>query len=537
MNDEFKMVAEIFIQAVTKHPKRPALVIAEQTWSYEELGDLVASASARLRKIVSVAAPGSRIAIIGDNHLAYIVAYWAAQCIGCSTVEIDRNESLQTLEGVLRAAQPQFAATDRADIKTALQGKIPVESFNEFLTNNLSDRKAGTSAPEDIESLYKLLLERQFIQRFDEESSIVYTSGTTGSAKGVVLSHGNFCFIARSVAGYLELNETDRCALILPLCHTYGKSVLLGAAAAAAAVVILDGFGNQQKFLSRLTAENACTALCAVPYHLNTLVKSGCLSQYDFSSLRLIASSADKLSPSVIDGLTAALPHVRIFSMYGLTEAATRVCYVPPEMIHAKKESCGRPLPGVELKIVLEDGRAAAPNETGEIFVRGPNVMTGYFNDPDLTAAVIVNGWLRTGDLGHLDADGFLHIDGRKKDIIKCAGERISPLEIEEILMEYPGVDEAAVAGRPDSLMGEIIHAYVASRNSSLNKADLREHCRERLSHNKVPYKYTIVERLPRTNTGKVNKHVLMEMPGNCLCEHRATCRGGSRTALARSNN
>ena len=506
MKNEFTVVAEIFLQAMKRHPERPALVISGRTWSYEELGRLVAAASARLRKIASVA--GSRIAIIGGNHPAYVIAYWAAQCIGSPTVEIDRNESLQTLAGILNATRPQFVVTDRADIKSALQGKIHVESFDEFLKNDKADGNLETEKPAYFSKRQQMLPFTKICPK-PEESSVVYTSGTTGSAKGVVLSHGNFCFIARSIAGYLELNETDRCALILPLCHTYGKSVLLSAAAAGSAVVILDSFGNQKRFLSQLTTECGCTVLCAVPYHLNTLVKSGCLSQYDFSTLRTITSSADKLSPSVIDSLTVALPNIRIFSMYGLTETTTRVSYVPPEMIHIKKESCGRPLPGIELKIVPEDGLAAGPGEPGEVFVRGPNVMTGYFNDPELTAETVSDGWLKTGDIGYLDADGFLYIDGRKKDIIKCAGERISPLEIEETLMEYPGVNEAAVVGRPDSLMGEIIHAYVASHTFSLNKAGLREHCRARLSHNKVPYKYTIVERLPVTKTGKVRKHIL----------------------------
>ena len=494
MNDEFKSVAGIFIQAMARHPKRPALVIAGQTWSYEELGCLIAASISEMKEIISKEGQGRRIAIVGENHLAYIVAYWFAQCSGCSTVEIDRNESLQTLLGILDTTRPRLVVTDRADLKSAIQGKIPVESFEEFLAK--CEKHTGHTlempSPEDT------------------EASIVYTSGTTASAKGVVLSHGNFCFIARAVAGYLGLSETDRCALILPLCHTYGKSVLLAAAAASAAVVLLDGFGNQQRFLSLLTTER-CTVLGAVPYHLHTLVKSGCLSQYDLSSLRIVTSSADKLSPSAIDRLAAALPKVRIFSMYGLTEATTRACYVPPEMIHAKKESCGRPLPGVELKIELEDGRAADAGETGEVLLRGPNIMSGYLNDPNLTAETIVAGWLKTGDMGHLDADGFLYLDGRKKDLIKCAGERINPSEIEEILMEYPGVDEAAVVGRPDALMGEIIHAYVASRDSTLKKADLREHCRARLAHNKVPYKYTIVERLPRTCTGKALKHLLRD--------------------------
>jgi len=497
MNEIFTSVAEIFTRAIEVYSKRPALVAAGQTWSYEELGRAVAASMCRLKGTVPAAE--SRVAIVGENHPAYIVAYWFAQCAGCSTVEIDGNESLETLLGVLSATRPRFVVTDRFDLISALRENIPAESFEEFLAKCGKSNNVCGRAPEMRAS-----------KNGSEEASIVYTSGTTASAKGVVLSHGNFCFIAQAVADYLGLDETDRCALILPLCHTYGKSVLLSAAAAGAAVVILDGFGNPKQFLSQLTAEG-CTVLSAVPYHLHTLVKSGCLRGQDFSSLRIVTSSADKLAPFAIDGLTKALPDVRIFSMYGLTEAATRACYVPPEMIHAKKESCGRPLSRVELKIVTEDGRAAAAGETGEVLLRGPNVMTGYFNDPDLTAETIIGGRLKTGDIGYLDADGFLYIVGRKKDLIKCAGERISPAEIEEILKEYPGVEDAAVVGQPDSLMGEIIHAYVASRDSSLKKTDLREHCRAKLPRNRVPYRYTIVECLPTTSTGKVQKYTLRE--------------------------
>ena len=490
-------VAEIFIRTMAAHSKRPALVAAGQTWTYEELGRAIAASASRFKRLMPAAK--NRIAIIGANHPAYIVAYWASQCAGCSTVEIDGYESLETLLGVLSATRPRFVVTDRDDLKSAARGKIPVESFEEFLTECDKPDNASSRA-----------LEMPPQKDGSEEASIVYTSGTTTSAKGVVLSHGNFCFIAHAVAGYLELNETDRCALILPLCHTYGKSVLLSATAAGAAVVMLDGAGNQQRFLSRLTAE-ACTVLSAVPYHLHALVKSGCLPRYDFSSLRIITSSSDKLAPSAIESLAKALPDVRIFSMYGLTEATTRACYVPPEMIHVKNESCGRPLPRVELKIVTEDGRAAVAGETGEVCLRGPNVMTGYWDDPRLTAETVVAGWLKTGDIGRLDSDGFLYISGRKKDLIKCAGERVSPLEVEKVLLEHPGVDKAAVVGRPDSLMGEIIHAYVTSRDSSLDKADLREHCLAKLPRGKVPYEYTIVERLPTTSTGKVRKHILFE--------------------------
>ena len=434
-----------------------------------------------------------------------IAAYWGAQCIGSPTVEISGNESLQTLLGVLSATNAGFVLTDRADLKVAMSGTIHTESFDEFLS--------GCEAPTGGMSEVSKFENNDGVHNdsANEEASIVYTSGTTATAKGVVLTHGNFCFIAHAVADYLDLTEDDRCALILPLCHTYGKSVLLSAFTVGAAVVVLDGFNNH-KCLSQLTAER-CTVLSAVPYHLHTLVKSGSLSKYDFSSIRAITSSADRLPISVIDGLMEALPKVQIFSMYGLTESTTRACYVPPEFLSLKKGSCGRPLRGVEIRIVTEDGADVPTGVSGEILLRGQNVMKGYFGDEELTKATIVDGWLKTGDIGHLDADGFLYINGRNKDIIKCAGERISPTEIEAVLLGYDGIEEAAVVGRQNSLLGEMIHAYIATRDPALNISDLREHCRARLSPLKVPYQYTIVGSFPKTSTCKIQKRKLMDEP------------------------
>lgn len=491
-------IAEILDRAIALYPQRPALVVAGRTWTYGELGELVDAAAFHLRTIV----PDSerRIAIVGGNHLAYVVAYWGAQRLGCATVEIDRNESIQTVMTAIGATRSQFVATDREDLKLAIQGGIPTESFNEFLSECETLKRTCMRPTSTTETSSG--------DKSQKEASIVYTSGTTASAKGVILSNENFCFIAHEVANYLELTEEDRCALVLPLYHTYGKSVLLSASAAGAAIVILECLGSPQLFLRRLSEEK-CTILSAVPYHMHVLVKSGCLAGYDLAALRAITSSANRLSPSVIDSLSKALPGIRIFSMYGLTEAATRVSYVPPEYLREKKGSCGRPLPRVEIRIATEEGSSAETGAAGEILVRGPNVMKGYWGDASLTKEAIVDGWLKTGDLGHLDDDGFLYIDGRMKDIIKCAGERVDALEIEEVLMEHPGVEEAAVVGRQDSLMGETIHAYVTRCDLSSKTSDLRDHCLRRLSRHKIPHQYTIVDSFPRTGTGKIRKSLL----------------------------
>jgi acyl-CoA synthetase (AMP-forming)/AMP-acid ligase II len=221
--------------------------------------------------------------------------------------------------------------------------------------------------------------------------------------------------------------------------------------------------------------------------------------------------SGNKLPASTIDRLLELLPWVKIYSMYGLTESTTRVCYLPPEYLLDKKESCGKPLPGVELKILDESGQVLPTGSIGQVFVKGPNVMQCYFQDPELTSQTIVNGWLNTGDLGRLDADGFLYLEGREKDIIKCAGERISSLEIEEVILNHPEVSEVAIIGAADPVLGEVVHAFVVPKSASLRLNELRTYCAKHLSHHKIPRKYTVTNELPKTATGKIKKHLLRE--------------------------
>jgi acyl-CoA synthetase (AMP-forming)/AMP-acid ligase II len=438
-----------------------------------------------------------RVAVVGSNHPAYVVAYFASQCLGASTVEMGQHESLEKLLDGVRRTRAGVVVTDRDDLREALRGEVPTDSFADLLAacGTAPDRAPEASpppAPRDG----------------SEEASIIFTSGTTGTPKGVVLSQGNFHFVVSAIIDYLALGPEDRYALMLPLHHTYGKTVLLSSLAVGAVVVLMDDFQNLPAFLGTL-ADRRCTVLSLVPYHVHVLLKWGNLSRVDLSSLRAITSSANKLPPSAIEALTEVLPQARIFSMYGLTESTTRATFVPPERLAAKMHSCGRPLSGVELKIVGEAGETLPPDRVGEVLLRGPNVMQGYFGDPELTAGTLTDGWLRTGDLGRLDEDGFLYLEGRMSEIIKCAGERIGPAEIEEVLMRHPAVAEAAVTASPDPVMGEVVHAYVLPREASLEEGTLRAYCAKELSHHKIPRRYTFVEEIPKTPTGKVRKHLL----------------------------
>ncbi|MGD9578853.1 MAG: class I adenylate-forming enzyme family protein [Syntrophorhabdus sp.] len=475
-------------------PERIALVSPEIALTYAQLGSLVVRTASYL--LGYALGRGSRIAIIGDNHPAYIIGYLGAQAGGMSTVEMGKYESIDRIETIIEQTESKFVITDRQDVVEALNNKVRALLFDEFIR--------------EIESKEETNGVRKINIAPDDEASIVFTSGTTSFPKGVVLTQANFCFIAEVVSKYLGLSPDDRYALILPMSHTYGKSIVLSTLKAGASVIMLNNFTDIQNFLKAL-ADLKCTILSAVPYNAHVLLKWGNLSKHDLSSLKKMTFSGNKLPASTIDKLLEKLPGVEIYSMYGLTESTTRVCYLPPEHLLEKKESCGKPLPGVDVRILNEKGDAMPSGKVGQVFVKGPNVMRCYFQDPELTAQTIVDGWLNTGDLGRLDEDGFLFLEGREKEIIKCAGERISPLEIEEVILNHPHVSEVSVIGTADPTLGEIVHAFVVPKSESLVLSELRTYCAKHLSHHKIPRKYTIARELPKTATGKVKKHLLRE--------------------------
>ena len=488
-------IGDLFAATVGRFPEREALVFREQRWSYRELGRLVSGAANRLAHLLPDA--GARVALVGGNHPAYVVGYFAAQVLGASTAEVGRDESLATVLDTVNVACPSVVLTDRRDLVEALRGRVAVQDFGGFLSSCADMAEPGVRArarPGDDTS----------------EACIVFTSGTTGLPKGVVLSHRNVLFVVDAVCRYLAIQPEDRYALVLPLSHTYGKSNLLTAVAAGATSVIVERFEDLPGFFEQLH-RGRCTLLSVVPFHLNVLARRGLPPGDGLPALRAITTSGGELSWETARAVTRLLPRTRLFAMYGLTEAATRVSYLDPELLMVKRGSVGRPLPGVQVEIHGEDGRRVVDGATGEIAVQGPNVMRRYLADDDLTRTSIVDGWLLTGDLGHLDQDGFLYIEGRTKEILKVAGERISPAEIEHTLASHPAIADAAVVGAPDALLGEVAWAYVVLRPGAPGIGDLSRHCAARLSPHKIPRRVVVVDHIPRTPTGKIRRRLLGE--------------------------
>lgn len=492
--NSYNTVAGLIISAVENHGPRSAICLPKRDVSYAELGEMMSLAATFMHGCRLI--HGDRVVIVGPTELPYIVAYGAAQCCGLVTVEAGHRESLEMLHDMVKRSEAKLVISEREDLCQALKGRVPAYSFAEFMAQCCENEVEG----EGLTGLADV--------RPSDTSSIVFTSGTTGAPKGVMLSHANFAFVVPVIRDYLELGPADRYALVLPLNHTYGKTVTLSTFAAGGQLVVLNNFANLRAFLGDLAAHR-CTVLSLVPYHAQILLQRGDLSGHDLSALRALTFSGNKLAPATQDGLRQALPAARIFSMFGLTETTTRSAYVPPEMLAQKSESCGRALPGVKLQIVDEQGKILPADQEGEILIQGPNIMQGYLGDPELTAATVVDGWLHTGDLGYLDEDGFLFLKGRKNDLIKCAGERISPLEIENVLLAHPMIVEAAVVGNEDPLLGEMVVAHVVASGKNFDRQEVARFCATRLSPHKLPRRYVMETELPKTATGKVKRNQL----------------------------
>ena len=345
---------------------------------------------------------------------------------------------------------------------------------------------------------------------------IVYTSGSTGFPKGVMMTHQNVVAAATSITTYLGSRHDDVVLSVLPLAFDYGLYQALMCAKVGATLVLEKSFTYPAVLLDRLKRENV-TGLPLVPTIAAVLLQLKDLAPGAFPKLRYITNTAAALPPAHIARLQELFPATRIFSMYGLTECK-RCTYLPPEQLAVRPGSVGIAIPGTEAYVVDESGRKAPPGVVGELVIRGAHVMKGYWGDPQATDKALRPGpfpWekvLYTGDLFRADAEGYLYFVARKDDIIKSRGEKVSPKEVESVLYEMPGIREAAVIGVPDPVLGMAIRAVVAADpQASLTERDVIRHCAQRLEDFMVPRSVVFREALPKSPNGKISRSRVAE--------------------------
>ena len=342
-------------------------------------------------------------------------------------------------------------------------------------------------------------------------ATIVYTSGSTGEPKGVMLTHRNMLTAASSVSQYLEVQQDEVILCVLPLAFDYGLYQMIMAFRAAATLVLERSFAYPAQILKQI-AKYKVTGLPGVPTVFAVLAELKNLSDYDLSTIRYVTNTAANLPVKHIQKLREIFPLARIYSMYGLTECK-RCTYLPPSDLERKPTSVGIAIPNTELWLVDERGSKVQPGEVGELVIRGATVMKGYWEKPEATAKKLKPGpvpgemVLHTGDYCRQDADGYLYFVGRMDDVIKSRGEKVAPKEVEHVLFNVEGVREAAVIGVPDDLLGQAVKAFVVlEQGAALTEKQLQRECAAKLEAFMVPKQIVFVDSLPKTDTGKIKK-------------------------------
>jgi amino acid adenylation domain-containing protein len=341
-------------------------------------------------------------------------------------------------------------------------------------------------------------------------AALIYTSGSTGNPKGVMMTHRNMVSAATSISTYLENTSDDIILNVLPLSFDYGLYQVLMACKVGATVVLERSFTYPHAVLERILQEKV-TGFPIVPTILAILLQMD-LAKYDFSVLRYITNTGAALPVHHIQKLRKLFPEVKIFSMYGLTECK-RVSFLPPDQIDTRPASVGKGMPNEEVYIIDETGSRVGSGIVGELVVRGANVMKGYWELPSETEKMLKPGplpnesVLHTGDLFRMDEEGYLYFVGRRDDMIKTRGEKVSPKEVENILYGLDGILEAAVIGIPDEILGQAVKASVVLKEgASLSEKEILLHCKRHLEDFMVPKMVEIRDGLPKTSTGKIDK-------------------------------
>ncbi|MCP3161435.1 class I adenylate-forming enzyme family protein [Myxococcus qinghaiensis] len=502
---------------VLAHAERtPDASAVDSPWTrltYRQLSERMRSLAGHLHAAGVV--PGDKVLIALPLGSAGAVAALAVQSLGACAVELDRETGATSADAILAQTGARHAFIFGQDArkwtgKPGLSHLYVVHSARppERMLQALSPATC-TWVQEDgaLDADVKVTpLDTLPSTSAQAHASIVYTSGSTGTPRGVIQTFGNIAANTRSIVEYLGLTSRDRAHLVLPLHYCYGKSVLQTHLLVGGSVFLDPRFMYPQVVLEAMAAEKS-TGFAGVPLTFELLRRQAGAEALSKLRLRYATQAGGGMSPDTIQWTRDALYPAELYVMYGQTEATARLSYLPPTRASEKAGSIGVAIPGVELRVVGEDGKALPTGETGHLVARGANVTPGYLGDPEETAAILKDGWLWTGDLAWKDADGFIFLVGRAKEILKVGGHRVSPAEMEHQLARHPAVREVAVVGVPDALGGEAACAVVVLQEGvAVKEDDLRRFCRESLPAHKVPKHVVFVEALPRGPSGKVLK-------------------------------
>jgi long-chain acyl-CoA synthetase len=491
-------LSELLRTSAGRVPSKPALIVAsdERVVTYAELDADVDRVAAGLQDLGVTR--GERVALALPNSVAFVVAYLGILRSGGVVVPLNIALAEPEVRSILEDATPRAIVTDadREPAMKAAAGSPPLvehvvvaDSWSDLAPQGASPRAAAVGE--------------------DDLAVLAYTSGTTGAPKGAMLSHGNLLSNLRQQMAIPEdtVREDDVMLLTLPMFHIFGLNVPLGLLVMNGATgVIVDRFEPVEAL--RLIGRYKVSVMFGAPPMFGALVNTPGADAYDISSVRLAISGAAPLSEEVLKSFRDIFG-VDIYEGYGMTETSPTLT-TNRMAAEPRPASVGKPLPDVEIRIVDEEGNDVEIGDPGEILVRGPNVFKGYWNRPEETEAVFIDGWLRTGDVAVRDEEGYIYLVDRKRDLIIVSGFNVFPSEVEAALLQDPRIADAAVVGETHPYTGESVKAYVVlADGAQATESELKDAIATRLARFKCPNSIEIVDSLPHLMTGKVLRRAL----------------------------
>ncbi len=428
--------------------------------------------------------------LLSENNIFFIISYLSIIKSGNIAVLVETKISDRDLRNIV----------SRCDFS----GYFVHHKFRTKFRENTIDENILETIP---------IIEEDFTQERDVEDSavIIFTSGSTGEKKGVVLSHKNLIANTESIIRYLDLTKNDRMCVVLPFFYSYGASLLHTHIRVGGSLIL-----SNAVFLSSVISEintYQCTGFAGVPSTYQILMNKTDFITRDFPSLRYFTQAGGHLANKYISIMSDSFPDKDFFVMYGATEATARLSYLPPHVLWERIGSIGKGIPGVSLEVLNSRGDPVNPGEEGEIVAAGDNIMKCYYRDPEETKKVIKNGRLFTGDLATIDNEGYIFVTGRAKNIIKPAGYRVSPDEIEELIMTLDTVSGCVVLGLPDDILGEAVVAVVQPIHTDGEelKGEILNLCKRSLPSYKIPKTVLLMNEFPLNSSNKVDRHKILE--------------------------